>query len=262
MSTYFLFTLKAFVNQLAYRSEVWLRLLGNYFAILIQVEIWRAVIGNGGSASTTVEQMITYSILNTLLFALLLNRVSSKVDGSLKSGSIASELVKPLSYPLYLLFDGLGQSLYQFIFTVIPSLILAWILFGMLPPASTIHFIAFLVALLMALILSFLLGYLVSLLAFWFLSHFALSWTLGGLTTIFSGSFLPLWFYSPSWAAVAKLLPFQYLGYVPAAIYLGNLNEAELWRTVALGCVWIILLLVVAYWLWGKAVRRLIVQGG
>lgn len=262
MSTYIMFALKAFVNQLAYRSEVWLRLLGNYLAILIQVEIWKAVIGNGEAAGATVEQMITYSILNTLLLALLLTGVSGTVDGSLKSGSIASELVKPLSYPLYLLFNGLGQSLYQLVFTVVPSFLLAWLLFGVLPPASMLHFFVFIWALIIALILSFLLGYFVSLLAFWFMSHFALSWTLGGLITIFSGSFLPLWFYSPSWALVAKLLPFQYLGYVPAAIYLGNLTGAELWRTIGFGLVWIITLLALVQWLWSRAVRRLIVQGG
>lgn len=197
MRTYVRFTAKAFSKQLAYRSEVWLRLLGNFVTILIQSEIWRAVIGNERVEGVTLEQMITYSIINTLLLALLLHSISGRVDESLKSGSIASELIKPISYPLFLLFDGLGNTIYQLVFTVAPTFVIALLIFGMMPPASLIHFFAFLLALLLAMLISFLLGYLISLLAFWFMNHFALSWMLGGFITIFSGAFLPIWFFLP-----------------------------------------------------------------
>lgn len=185
LKTYIMFGVKTFSNQLSYRSEVWLRLLGNFVAILILTEIWRAVLGNGEIEGIGVEQMITYSIINTLLAALLLTGISAKVDNSLKTGSIASELIKPLSYPLHLLSEGLGNSFYQLVFTSIPSLFIAWFFFGFLPPASAIHFLFFLIALILALAISFLLGYLISLLAFWLMNHFALNWMLGGFITIF-----------------------------------------------------------------------------
>nr|WP_269145563.1 ABC-2 family transporter protein [Cohnella fermenti] len=257
-----MFAVKSFTNQLAYRSEVWLRLLGNLLAILIQVEIWRAVIGSSGQEGASLDQMITYSILNPLLLALLSTNVSEAVDSSLKSGSIATELIRPLSYPLYLLAGSLGLSLYKLAFTVAPAFALAGLLFGVLPPASPMNLLAFVAALLIAMLMSFLLGYLVSLLAFWLMSHFALSWMLGGLITIFSGSFLPLWFYSSGWAAVAEALPFQYLGYVPAAVYLGTMTDEAMWRTLAIGLIWAAALLLLVRWLWSRAVRRLIIQGG
>lgn len=234
MRMYLMFTMKAFSNQLAYRSEVWLRLLGNFVTILIQVEIWRAVIGNGSVAGIKAEQMITYSIINTLLFALLLNGVSSKVDGSLKSGGIASELIKPLSYPLYLLFDGLGNSLYQLAFTVAPSLLIAGLFFGILPPATSTNFFAFLLALILALIISFLLGYLISLLAFWFMNHFALSWMMGGLITIFSGSFLPIWF-SPYMGFCSENAAISVHGLCPGCHIFRQYNEQ---RAMAGTCHW------------------------
>jgi len=262
MRTYVKFTAKAFSKQLAYRSEVWLRLIGNFVTVLIQVEIWRAVIGSERIEGVTLEQMITYSIINTLLLALLLHGISGKVDESLKSGSIASELIKPISYPLFLLFDGLGNTLYQLVFTVAPSLLIASLYFGMMPPASWTHLFAFLLALLLALLISFLLGYLISLLAFWFMNHFALSWMLGGFITIFSGAFLPIWFFPSSWITVANLLPFQYMGYVPAAIYLGNITTQELWQVIAVGLGWIAGLLILVQWLWTRAVKRLVLQGG
>ncbi|MBD7968304.1 ABC transporter permease [Paenibacillus gallinarum] len=262
MKTYIMFGMKTFSNQLSYRSEVWLRLFGNFVAILILTEIWKAVLGNGEINGIGVEQMITYSIINTLLSAVLLNGISEKVDNSLKSGSIATELIKPISYPLYLLSEGLGNSFYQLIFTSIPSLFIAWFFFGFLPPASAIHFLGFLFALGLALTISFLLGYLISLLAFWLMNHFALNWMMGGLITIFSGSFLPLWFFPESWLPITKILPFLYLGYFPAAIYLGTLTGQEMGSFLITGLAWIAGLTLLVCWLWNKAIKRLVVQGG
>src|SRR5690606_17586921 len=111
-------------------------------------------------------------------------------------------------------------------------------------------------------IISFLLGYLISLLAFWFMNHFALSWMLGGLITIFSGAFLPIWFFPASWVTVANMLPFQYMGYVPAAIYLGSVPVQELFKVIVVGAGWGVGLLLLVQWLWARAVRRLVVQGG
>jgi ABC-2 type transport system permease protein len=99
LKTYIMIAVKSFSSQLSHRFKVWIRLLGNFVAILIQTEIWKAVIGNGKVDGISVEQMITYSIINTVTFALLLNSMSNKVDRSLKTGSIASELIKPLYYP-------------------------------------------------------------------------------------------------------------------------------------------------------------------
>lgn len=262
MKAYFMFGVKTFSKQMSYRSEVWLRLLGNFAAIFIQAEIWRAVIGSGNVDGISAEQMITYSIINTLMAALLLHRLSGQVDGSLKSGSIASELTKPLSYPLFLLSSGLGGSLYQLVFTVLPSLLIAWISFGLMPPASGYHFIGFVAAISMALIISFLMGYMISLIAFWVMNHFALDWMMGGFITIFSGSFLPLWFFPSAWQHVAGWLPFQFLGYVPAAVYLGTLSLTETAGLLLKGLGWSIILLAVVQLLWKKAVRRLVIQGG
>ncbi|WP_052410407.1 ABC transporter permease [Paenibacillus durus] len=263
MKIYLKYGMKSFSNQLVYRSEVWLRLLGNFFVIFIQAAIWKAVIGLGGTEGYTIQQMVTYSIINILIYALLLNSIiSNKVDKKLKTGDIALELIKPLSYSLYLLADGLGNSIYQLLFTVIPSLIIALFFFGMLPPASEIHLIAFFITLLIAVMISFYLGYLISLIAFWLLNHFALSWTLDGLIILFSGSFLPLWFFPSSWANVAQALPFQYLGYIPAAMYLGTIPSSKILIVLFTGIGWTGVLFLIVQCLWWRAVKRLVVQGG
>lgn len=262
MNTYMAFCLKSFSANMAYRAEVWIRTLGNFVTVIIQAAIWKAVIGEGEINSINLEQMITYSIINTLILALLLTNISHKVNGSLKSGGIASELVRPLSYLMYLFAEGMGGVVYRFVFVVTPSLIISVIFFGIQAPASIAHLFAFLVAMVFALVMSFLLGYLVSLIAFWFLTHFALDWMLGGLMIIFSGSFLPIWFFPDKWAFVAHVLPFQFLGYVPAALYMGYIPKEEIVMNLLPGLIWIGGFMILVQLLWWRAIRRLVVQGG
>ncbi len=250
MRTYYEFFLKSFKKNLAYRADVWLRVLGNALGILVQVAIWRAVLGSGSAEGIDLPDMVTYSILTTLVAGLLMTGLYREADDRLRTGDIAVDLLKPLRYPLYLFSDGLGRSAYQLLFTVVPTLAVAWPLFGFSPPASPGYALAFLVALGLALSVSFAISYLIALLAFWFLTTMHFRFAVAGFITAFSGSFLPLWFFPPGWAAVARALPFQYLGFVPAAAYMGKMAAAEL------------ALLGLAYALWSASVRRLVVQGG
>ncbi len=98
---YISYGIKAFLQQISYRTEVWLQVLGNFLLILIQVSIWKAVIGNDQVEGISLEQMITYSVINTLIATLLLTEVFKSVDNELKTGKIAIYLIKPVLYPLF-----------------------------------------------------------------------------------------------------------------------------------------------------------------
>ena len=80
--------------------------------------------------------------------------------------------------------------------------------------------------------------------------------------TVFAGAFLPLWFF-PAWlGALAAWLPFRYMNFVPVAIYLGRIPTGDLAPTLLLGLAWTLALLGLTGWLWSRAMRRLVVQGG
>ncbi|NGP46739.1 hypothetical protein G4V62_17975 [Bacillaceae bacterium SIJ1] len=244
---------------MAYRSEVWLRIAGNIFVIFIQVSIWKALLGVGASSGVTLEEMITYSIVTTASMTILMTNVFQPVSEKLKTGGISVDLQKPISYPLQLFADQTGLALFNTLFNVIPSIIIAAIIFGIQLPEMSDLF-PFVVSLLIAIVISFLLGYLIALISFWMLTTFALSWTLNALITVFSGSFVPLWFFSSFWLNIANLLPFQYLGFIPTSMYLGRIEDDL--AVLALGCFWVLLLLAINMVLWKFAVKRLVVQGG
>ena len=262
MSVYGLIFGKSFKKHLAYRSEVWVRIVIGVIWVGIQVAVWTALIGSGDVDGITLSDMITYAILNTVMTLAMMDRSLADLDQRIRSGDIAVDLIKPFHYPLTLVADGLGRSAFAALFSVLPTLILAALFFGFQAPASALDAVAFAVAFVLALAISFALACLVGMLGFYFLATFHFQWAIGALRTLFAGSMVPLWFYPDSLRTLAELLPFQFLAFVPAATWMGQLSSPDIARNLALGTVWSALLLGTCWWLWSRIITRLVVQGG
>lgn len=262
MRAYWEFAARAFSRNLAYRVNVWLRVVGSLAAIVIQVEIWRALLAHGVVAGVDLPQMVTYSLLSTCAGIVLPVGMFRTVDERLRTGNIAIDLVKPLSYPLYLAAESLGTVGFSALFVALPTLVVAALFFGLRAPASPLDLLGFAVALLLGLAVGFALGYLIALLAFWFLTTMHFEWSLGAFMKVFSGAFLPLWFFPPWLAALGNGLPFRYMNFVPVAIYLGKVPAGAVGGMLLLGLLWVAVLLGLAAWIWSRSVRRLVVHGG
>ncbi len=260
--TFLAFLGTSFRKNLAYRSEVWLSILFGLLAIVIQAAIWRALLGDGAAEGITVDDMVTYVIITTVISAVSLHRLVSDVDERLRGGDIAVDLVKPMHYPTLQLADQLGRSAFQLAFVVVPMVVIAALTFGIEAPASATAGAAFVASLAIALLVSFTQGLLLALLAFWFLTTFHFIWANGALLTLFGGANLPLWFFPDALETVARLLPYQFVAFVPAAIWLGEIAGSELAWTLALGVMWVAIQGAAGQALWSAAVHRLTVQGG
>ncbi len=259
---YWKFMTYAFARSLSYRVNILMGILGNIVNLVIQISIWHTLLGSRSVTNTTIGTMITYSILSTCITALQLNNVGYAVEERLRSGDIAIDLLKPLSYPLSIAADGLGTMAFQSLFTFLPTFVIAVAVFGLEPPVSALSLLGAAVAALLALVISFGFGYLFALLGFRYLTAHHFNFPFSVMMGVFGGQFLPLWFF-PSWlSAINHWLPFQYMYFVPVAIYLGRISRQDLGGTVAIGGVWAVALLLLTRWLWTRAMRRLVIQGG
>jgi len=82
------------------------------------------------------------------------------------------------------------------------------------------------------------------------------------VANFFAGALVPLWFFAPVLLAVAKALPFQSEGFVPVAIYLGQLQGSAALQAMGLQIFWVLALTALARLVWSRAHRRVVVQGG
>lgn len=262
VKTFLAFFGTSFRKNLAYRSEIWLSILFGLVIIGIQAAIWQALLADGAVEGITVRDMITYAIISTVVSTVSMHRMITDVDERLRSGDIAMDLIKPMHYPTVQFADQLGRSAFQMVSVVIPMVAVSVLLLDARPPENAVAAMAFLAAVAIQLFVSFSMGIVLALLAFWFLTTFHFIWTNGALLSLFGGTFLPLWFFPEGFESVARLLPYQFAAFVPSAVYLGEIAGGELVQTLALGVIWIVLLMGGAHLLWIAAIKRLTLQGG
>jgi ABC-2 type transport system permease protein len=77
-----------------------------------------------------------------------------------------------------------------------------------------------------------------------------------------SGHMFPLDLLSPFWVWLFKLMPFQYLAYFPAAVFLGKIEGAGLLWGLAGEAAWALGLIVLSRWLYQHGLKRYSAYGG
>jgi ABC-2 type transport system permease protein len=77
-----------------------------------------------------------------------------------------------------------------------------------------------------------------------------------------SGHMFPLDLLPRPWAGFLKALPFQYMAYFPAAVFLGKVKGVELWIHLLREALWAVFFLVLARGLYRLGLRRYSAFGG
>lgn len=262
---YAAFTVNAFQTRLAYRNAVWAAAFGDLVFTFARIAIWVSVFGAAAGTSVdgvTLPEMITYALLAGPVLYWDYARLVNEVGKAVQSGDVSVYLLKPLHYPGYLLASHIGHFVFELLLIVAPISLIVWLTYGLVPPASLFHALAFLAFWALSFMMLFALATLAGLAAFWLMTVFALEWFLMSIMTLFSGGLVPLWFF-PGWlAAIVGHLPFAWVSYYPSAVYLGMLDPIQTLLYFAIGLVWLAALLAGLVWLWAKARHRLVVQGG
>jgi ABC-2 type transport system permease protein len=73
---------------------------------------------------------------------------------------------------------------------------------------------------------------------------------------------LPLAFFPPAMAALARLLPFQAIAGLPAEVFLGHIDGIALTQALLLQLFWALALGGLAWLALRMAMRKVVVQGG
>lgn len=259
------FTATAFQSRLAYRNQVWSGVFGELVFMFARIAIWMSVFGAVGTATVdgvSLPQMITYALLAGPVLYWDYSRLLKDLGTAVKSGDIAVYLLKPLHYPGYLLANHVGNFLFELLTVTVPVAIIVALAVGLVPPASLFHGLAFLAFWALSFMMLFLLTAVLGLAAFWLMTTDSLDWFFNSIMTLLAGGLVPLWFF-PAWlAAIAGHLPFAWVSFYPAAVYIGQLGVGETLLYFAIGLGWAAVLTLFLAWLWSSARRRLIVQGG
>lgn len=246
----------------AYRFNIVFNLIGLLLQVFLLKTVWTAIYaGHPVVSGLPLPTLIAYLTLINLQLWVLLPQMSSLLHNRIREGLVALDLARPVGLLQQMLCHQLGATLAIGPFALL-ALPFAWLIGGLVPPASVTSGIFYTISALLGYLIGVLLALLTGLVAFWTLEASGIEMIQTFVANFFAGALVPLWFFAPVLLAVAKALPFQSEGFVPVAIYLGQLQGSAALQAMGLQIFWVLALTALARLVWSRAHRRVVVQGG
>jgi ABC-2 type transport system permease protein len=255
------FAKKAFAREATYRMEVFTEVGSLIVRVYLLRSLWTALYAqNVAPMNLPLHSMITYATV-ALLMSLIL-----EVDGTrlirekIREGTIATDLMKPISVPFYFFSDGFGQTMLHALL-VIPSVLFALLLVHIDLPSGQ-AFGAFLLSFLLGYLVNFFLNFLMNAIAFWTLETFAIQLIVRWVSDLLSGQIIPLTFFPGVFGRIVFALPFAAIYSTPLLIYVGVIQPHDYLRYFGIQLVWLALFSGLSTLVWQAASRRVVIQGG
>ncbi|MBW4612062.1 MAG: ABC-2 family transporter protein [Desmonostoc vinosum HA7617-LM4] len=249
-------------SNLAYLGEVAARGIFLFVILYIFLQLWRVTYTETNAeqlGGLTLPQMLWYLGI-TESIVLSSPQVALEVDEDVRTGALAVQLIRPLSYPLYRLWTTLGERTVRFGLNVAIASSVVLLFVGPIP-LSFRGILLFILVLPLAFVLDFLATFLVGLGAFWLENTTGLMLIYSRLTMILGGMLIPLELLPETWQPILKILPFASILYGPARVFvhpdLAFVSELLMRQAVAI-CVLACLVALV----YRTAVKRIHAHGG
>ncbi|MGH7636207.1 MAG: ABC-2 family transporter protein [Gemmatimonadaceae bacterium] len=231
-----------------------------FFAMILGVfsAVWRAVAESGSPVARNPGEMLWYLAVTewVLLSAPL---VFVQMEDDIRRGDVAYQIARPASWLGARLSHGLGALAVRAPVLLVVACAIAWLYAG--PPerpAALVVAIGFgVVAAAVMLIFHVALG----VVAFWLGDVAPAYWIWQKLLFVLGGLLLPLHFYPELFVRVALLTPFPAFLAGPASLMTGEPLMSRGVLALALAA-WAVVGWVIARAAFGRAVRRLQVNGG
>lgn len=250
-------------SALAYRFDVLSSIIIQGIIMFAAAFFWIAVYGERASAmGVTRDGMLTYTIMSSFMGGLFINGVEIRVIQSIRKGSIAVDMIKPVNLFGIFLAEDLGGVVVAFFQLSLPLLLIASLFIHFPIPASGIHFLLFLVSFTLSYAINWLFSAIFGMWAFTAISLEAMRATKLHLIRLLSGSIIPLWFF-PSWLQyLLGSLPLPYIYQLPLSIFIGKYDFRTIAVQMGIQLTWAAVLLAAFLLLQKKATSRVLVQGG
>jgi ABC-2 type transport system permease protein len=250
-------------SRLAYAGEFLLRTIFLGLILFTFLQLWRSTgLGTDILETTgfTIPQLLWY-LAFTESMVLSVGWISeSEVDKEVRSGDLAYRLTRPLAYPLHHLGAQMGDRLFRFALNLAVASLLVLLFVGPipLPPACLA---AGLLTAFVAFTIDWVASFTISLSSFWFEDSFGIHLLYRRLVMLLGGVLIPLEAF-PGWMErIARALPFQYLAYQPARLFVQG-DLLGFGHVLAVQAVALAAMIVPLLCVYSLGLRRVTSQGG
>lgn len=266
MKSYLTFTKNAFQKNLSYRANAIIFFLGELMLLFVTFYLWKAIYRSSDSMiiqGFSLNEMIVY-VLISFITAIIVNAdIAYSISREVKDGSIAINLIRPISYQKRMFFESLGNLMYNFIVVFLIGFVVVTILqISYSGKISIVNTILYFISILAGFFINFYYSYMFGLLSFKITNMWGLTQIMNAISQLLSGALIPIVFF-PGWMQwIFNFLPFSSMIYTPSMIYLGKLTNIEIIKAISIQFLWVIILMIIGRQMWKALIKELTILGG
>ena len=256
----------AVITRISLSSEITCRapLLSRFcfytLFIYVFMSLWRAIYQEGSVHGYSYVQIVWYLIMTEFIAFACGSDVYNKLNEDVKSGAIAYLIGRPTHYVFYQLANSVGQIMLKFVSFGILAVALGFLFVGPLYTFTPAGLAPLLLSIALSIMLNYFFMMLIGLSAFVIEDNFAL-YIIYQKICFMLGMFLPVEFL-PEWLqGIAKNLPFSYVFWAPAKIFV-DFSPQLFMELVPRQAAWTLGAAVLTFAFYSLCVRKLQVNGG
>lgn len=262
------------IERMAYRGDFLLGSVLRFLPLVTSILLWKAVYsGASETTGTEVEQIDGYTYNQMIAYLLLvhISRMFSSMPGlatgvarDIRDGNLKKYLIQPLDMIGYLVSYRAAHKTAYITTSFIPYAILFILCYSFFDtfPTDPLVILAYAASLILGFVIGFFFEITVGMLGFWMMEVTSLLFVITTVTFFLSGHMFPvdlLWWPIPQ---ILKFLPFNYLAYFPAAIFLGKVQGWDLVYGLLMEAGWAVFLIVLCRVVYRRGLRRYSAFGG
>ncbi|MBQ3664850.1 MAG: ABC-2 family transporter protein [Lachnospiraceae bacterium] len=255
-------------DSLAYKGSFYLFVICKVLSVFITYYLWRAIFSSSDNSELggfNQVEILTYVFMSFVCSNMVYISMTTKIGENVVDGSIAINLIKPISYKSKLFAESIGEMIYKFI---VPS-VFVWIGLEVYKyvildefSLSGIRIALFLLSSMLSFIIYFLFEFCFGMIAFYSTYVWGMEIIKNSVLSFLTGQIIPLTFFPDFAQKLFNYLPFSSMNYVPVMIYLGKISSSELIFSIERQILWILILELISIALWRRVVKRISILGG
>lgn len=213
-------SLSTYKEWAAYKSHMAMTMFLTPAGLLVQYCIWNAVYSGVGSFhSITLAGMMQYYAVTSIIGLICFDFAEWNLQMLIRSGKLTTFLLRPITHIRYAFYQKLGHRFLSIWLEVLPVLlIIVFVLRIQLPRLNALTVLTIALGFCM----TFLVNYAVGILSFWVVNNAGMRGVFYLIASVTSGVYFPLTILPKAIQNILFLLPFQFMSYVPARVWMGS----------------------------------------
>lgn len=266
VSCYLPFAVNTVKRNMAYRGAFFIRLVSRFFTVLVTYYLWKAIFQSSTSSEIqgfTFAEMTVYIAINFLtgIITGISGPTALNIATDVADGSIAIQLIRPISYRLIKFSENMGDLVGNFLVQVIPFFIF-FVIIGFSGRPAIFNLILYFFSAFLSFLCMFYFGFFFGLFSFYTTYFFGLNMAMSVLLQFFSGALIPLSFFPEKIEKIFQILPFASMNYTPLMLYLGKMDLNEGKNAIILQIFWILIFYLAGKVMWHFSIKKLTILGG